>query len=249
MENNKELLKTEFLRIRSLGFVPSNRPNNKDGGIGNTFEDYLGVLENNLKDADFNGFEIKSKRELNSSYVTLFSKSPNHPAGANAILKDKFGEIRDPDFPELKKLYASIFANRKSLVYGKYEMNLIVDRPNEKLFLHIKDIASSEIYDIVYWDFETLKTASSKMKSLFIVTAEQEKRDEVFHYHYKSATFYLDFSFEKFLEAIENGIIMFDIRIGVYKTGKNYGKPHDHGSGFRIKKGDIVQLYLEESHI
>jgi hypothetical protein len=249
MEKNKELLKSEFERIKNLGFVASNRPNNLDGGIGNTFEDYLGVLENNLRDADFNGFEIKSKRELNSSYVTLFSKSPNHPSGANAILKDKFGEVRDPDFPELKKLYASIFANRTSLVYGKYEMKLIVDRANQKLFLHIKDIVSEEIYDIVYWDFETLKSASTKMKSLFIVTAEQEKRDGVYHYHYKSATFYLDFSFVKFLEAIENGVIMFDIRIGVYKTGSKYGKPHDHGSGFRIKKENIVQLYLEETHI
>jgi len=249
MEKNKNLLIAEFQRIKSLGFITSNRPINLDGGIGNTFEDHLGVAENNLKDADFNGFEIKSKRELNSSYVTLFSKSPNHPNGANAILKDKFGEVRDLNFPDLKKLYASIFANRKSLIYNKFEMQLIVNRNQDKLFLHVKDITSGEIYDVVYWDFETLKLASNKMKSLFIVTASQEMHNGVYHYHYNSASMYLNFNFENFLNAIENGIIMFDIRIGVYKSGKNYGKPHDHGSGFRIKKENIVKLYSEEIHL
>ena len=36
---------------------------------------------------------------------------------------------------------------------------------------------------------------------------------------------------------------MFDIRIGVHKTGSSYGRPHDHGSGFRVKKEKIIELY------
>jgi len=40
------------------------------------------------------------------------------------------------------------------------------------------------------------------------------------------------------------GKIQFDIRIGSYKTpGKNYGKVHDHGSGFRIARGNMVDLF------
>ena len=54
---DKQLIISEFQRIKNLGFVKSNRPNNRDGGIGNTFEDYLGVQENNLREADFEGFE------------------------------------------------------------------------------------------------------------------------------------------------------------------------------------------------
>ena len=101
-------IKFEFERIKDLGFVKSNRINNRDGGIGNTFEDYLGVSENNLRDPDFEGFEVKTQRQITSSYITLFSKSPSFPKGANAILKEKFGEVRDENFPDLKKLYASI---------------------------------------------------------------------------------------------------------------------------------------------
>ncbi|MBW7888058.1 MAG: MvaI/BcnI restriction endonuclease family protein [Bacteroidetes bacterium] len=212
---------SEFQRIKALGFVKNKRINNKDGGIGNTFEDHLGVSENNKKDPDFEGFEVKTQREFNSSYITLFSKSPTNPDGANAILKDKFGEVRDPQFPELKKLYASIFGNKQSLIYKKYYMQLKVDRDNSLL----------------------------KLKSMIVVAAEQKKIHNINFYHYKSATVYHNFVFSNFLSALEGGDIMFDIRIGVYNSGKNYGNPHDHGSGFRIKKENIAQLFETTIHI
>ncbi|XZJ61958.1 MvaI/BcnI family restriction endonuclease (plasmid) [Clostridium perfringens] len=49
-------------------------------------------------------------------------------------------------------------------------------------------------------------------------------------------------------EAIRNGDVKIDIRIGTYNSGKNLGKVHDHGTGFRIslqnliKYADIIQL-------
>ncbi len=242
---DKSKIIAEFQRIKSLGYVKSLRPSNKDGGIGNTFEDYLGVTENNLRLPDFEGFEVKSKRAFNTSYITLFSKSPSHPKGANAILKDKFGEVRDPDFPLLKKLYASIFGNRSGLVYNNFYMKLNVDRKSRKLILHITDKITNEVYDEVYWDFDVLEYASSKMKSLFVVYANQKEIDDVYHYHYEKATIFLNFNFDKFIDCVENGKIMFDIRIGVHKSGSNYGKPHDHGSGFRVKKENISDLYEE----
>ena len=47
---NTDKIKAEFYRIKKMGFVQNTRPNNRDGGIGNTFEDLLGVKENNKKD-------------------------------------------------------------------------------------------------------------------------------------------------------------------------------------------------------
>jgi hypothetical protein len=239
---NKQLIISKFQKIKDLGYIKSNRPNNRDGGIGNTFEDYLGVQENNLREADFEGFEIKSKRQFNSSYLTLFSKSPSKPEGANGILKDKYGECRDPQFPQLKKLYASIFGHRESLVYNKHLMKLDVFYPQRIVNLKVKDELHNS-YDEVYWTFEELIIGSSKMKNLFVVFADEKVIDGVRHYHYLNAEIYFDFNFEKFLKSIENGVIMFDIIIGVHKTGNNYGKPHDHGSGFRVKKENISELY------
>ena len=111
MENIKKL-KSEFYRIKSLNYVRNTRPKNKDGGIGNTFEDLLGVEENNKKEADFEGIEIKSQRYLNKSYISLFTKSPDFPNRANTYLREKYGEVRDIRHPEKKKLYASIFGDK-----------------------------------------------------------------------------------------------------------------------------------------
>lgn len=72
-----------------MGFVQNTKPNNRDGGIGNTFEDLLGVKENNKKEADFEGIEIKSQRFLNNSYVTLFSKSPDYPKKSEQLFARK----------------------------------------------------------------------------------------------------------------------------------------------------------------
>ena len=47
------------------------------------------------------------------------------------------------------------------------------------------------------------------------------------------------------------GVLLFAIAGGLgliqcgrgYREGKNYGKPHDHGSGFRVKKEKIRELF------
>ncbi|MBX2930415.1 MAG: hypothetical protein KF781_00550 [Chitinophagaceae bacterium] len=72
------------------------------------------------------------------------------------------------------------------------------------------------------------------MKNLLLVLADTKEVKSKKHYHYTNAEIYHNFRFENFLNCITDGSIMFDIRIGVYNSGKNIGKTHDHGSGFRI---------------
>lgn len=66
---NKDFIISKFKEVKSLEYVPSNRANNT--GIGKTFEDYIGVVENNLDEPDLAGFEIKSHRGASCSYVTV----------------------------------------------------------------------------------------------------------------------------------------------------------------------------------
>ncbi len=235
-------LKKEFKRIKSLGFVENNRPNSKDGGIGNTFEDYLNVVENNRKDPDFDGIEIKSQRFLTESYVSLFSKSPSFPKKANRYLKDTFGRA-DSHFPDLKVLHSSVFGHRWNSLYDNYKLKIVVDKFNEKLILIIADKNENILSDNVCWTFEHLRKACKKLDYLFVVVAESKKENGTEFFHYQSGTAFLDFKFEKFLDALHNGTLMFDIRMGAYKSGKNYGKFHDHGSGFRIKRENIFELF------
>ena len=233
--NSIQELTDKFLQIKAKGFVPNTRPNNQDGGIGNTLEDLLEIRENNLTQADFKGIEIKSQRLFNSSYITLFSKAPTHPKLANNYLRETFGEVRQEEHSDKKILYASIFAHRPSTVYDKYKMSLQINHNEQRLYL----IVSNDIY----WDFQTLQRATQKLKNLLLAFADTQTQNNQKYHHFTKAQLYLNFNFDKFLTELQNGSIMFDIRIGVHNSGKSYGKTHDHGSGFRIKKENFHLLY------
>ena len=122
---NKDFIISKFKEVKSLGFVPSHRANNT--GIGKTFEDYIGVVENNLDEPDLAGFEIKSHRGASCSYVTLFTKSPSFPKRANAYLKDKFGTPYE-DAPSINSLHTSMFANSYNTYMKKYSFTPIRDK-------------------------------------------------------------------------------------------------------------------------
>lgn len=238
---SSEKIINEFNRIKSLGYIKSNRLNNT--GIGKTFEDHLGVVENNVKDADFDGFEVKSQRFLSGSYITLFTKSPTFPQKANSYLKEKYGKP-DSHFPELSALHTSIFGNRWNTYISKYSLKLEVNNEEKKIKLLVKDLITDEsILEDVYWSYEEIEASIKKMSSLFVVFANTKKEGEDEYFHFTKAKVYHNFRFDNFMKLLEDGYIMFDIRIGAYKSGTNYGKAHDHGSGFRIKRDNIKSLF------
>lgn len=242
MKTNKELIIERFREVEKLGFVPSNRSNNT--GIGKTFEDYIGVVENNIDAPDLYGFEIKSHRKLATSYVTLFTKAPVFPQKANAYLKDKYGEPY-PNDSGLKKLHVSMFAPKYTLAYDKYNFKLINDRENNVVRIGVfNPINNRLIDDSVGYTYECLATIlKKKLKNLFYVSAQTSIIGAKEHFHFNKAEIYTNPSLERFLELIDNGVIMYDIRIGSYSSGNNYGKAHDHGSGFRILEKNIHLLF------
>ena len=144
MKNDKEFIIDKFKEVKKLGFVPSHRKNNT--GIGKTFEDYVGVVENNLDEPDLAGFEIKSHREESQSYVTLFTKSPNFPLKANAYLNNKFGTPYENN-PALNRLHTSMFASRFNTSKEKFSFRLINDRNVRLLRIGIYDINTKALID------------------------------------------------------------------------------------------------------
>jgi len=247
---DQKKIEREFRRIKNLGYIKSHRINNT--GIGKTFEDYLGVDENNLKDPDFAGFEVKSQRQISKSYITLFTKSPSYPKGANAILKETFGKP-DKKFTSIKVLHTSIFGDRFNTYSDKYGFKLNVNYQKERIDFIAKLLNKNQIIDKnIYWSFDDLKRSiNKKLKALFVVLAETKIENGFEYFHYTEANVYLNIKFSKFLKAIESRSIMFDIRIGAYKTqGRpNFGKPHDHGSGFRIKRDNLQEIFEDMFNI
>lgn len=238
----------KFLKIKALGFVPSRRMHNT--GIGKTFEDLLEKEEDNLAEADFEGIEVKSQRDTALSYITLFTKSPSFPRGANRILRDNYGALVDQSNPLIKKLHTSIFGNRYNTYRDIYGFKLDVNRSQEGLYLSVKDLETNNvILDSIGWSFNDLQKAALKIKTLFVVWADQKIYNGVEHFHYTKAIIYHDFNIGHFITAMENGGIMVDIRIGTYKSGSNMGKPHDHGTGFRVKREFLDKLYDEREDV
>lgn len=248
MESNKEKMIARFRAVKAMGYVPSHRTN--DTGIGKTFEDCVGVTENNIDAPDLFGFEIKAHRESSCSYVTLFTKAPSFPDSANAILKMKFGTPYE-NSPSLNRLHTSMFADKGNTYENKYSFQLFVDRAKELILIQVSDLKTGELLDnSTGYTFADIKDVlAQKLENLFYVSARSEKngRKEKFLFH--KAEIYLHPSIDRFIQLLQDGKIMYDIRIGSYQSGANYGKPHDHGSGFRILPQSFKELFLIQEEV
>ena len=64
----------KYKEIKSKGYIHITRTG--DGKFGNTFEDLLGLTENNIDAPDIDGHEIKVQSKLTHSKMTLFNMKP-----------------------------------------------------------------------------------------------------------------------------------------------------------------------------
>jgi len=239
---------SRFKSVRDKGWVPSHRANNT--GIGKTLEDLMEIEENNSDGPDLGEVEIKSQRALTSSKITLFTKKPTGPEGANNYLRDNYG-IENPKHPDLMQMHASMF-NYWNKTYNRWGMRLRPDDQDERIYLEVKDLATDEIEPFSCWyDYGVIgDIISKKMRLLAFVSAERKIVDGWENFNYTSCKIFHGGSFGRFLSLMNSGKIQYDIRIGSYKTpGKNYGKVHDHGSGFRIARGNLLELFEGFSEI
>ncbi len=226
-----------FYSIKKLGWIETKR--HGDQCLGNAFEDLIGKKEDNKPEADFKGIELKSHRIITSSLMSLFSKSPSSPKGVNTYLRESYGVI-EPDSGK-KVLNTTVSGNKFNSHRGGHCFKVNVDRASKKLRLVVKRtvddviLESESIGKNVYWDFSVLENALSKKLNKIAILYGEEKDEGGYHFvRYEQMVILEGLTIEKMLSAIENGDLFIDIRIGVYASGKNKGKTHDHGTGFRI---------------
>lgn len=245
---NDEVLdgfKKDFTKIKEKGWVESHRKH--DTGIGKTFEDLIGIVENNNYLADYQDvLELKASRSLSGSMITLFTKSPN-PKGINSVMREEYGNP-DPKADGLKTLHTTFSALDFNNFVNKYGFKLEVKRDEKRIYILVKNLGTDEIEDTdIYYDFDTLnKIIDNKCKYIAHINAESRKKDGNEHFKFKECSILSGLTFEKFIDLIEKGFILYDIRIGVYRSGKNRGKTHDHGSGFRFKKNNLDKIFNVE---
>jgi len=221
-------LKEQLEKIKAMGFVKTHRAH--DTGIGKTLEDLLGIKENNLRLPDVGDVELKAKRIDSGSMLTVATKSPE-PKGINKVLFEKYKYL---DKEGKYNLHSTVCGSRKNPQLFKVVFE------GEKLVL------KNKFKMAVYWPIsifdDVLKAKSDKILLAFAETkGERKTKNEKFHF--TEAYLLSNLNINKFKSAVESDKLKIDIRIGVYRSGKNKGKYHDHGTGFRINKRDFLHLF------
>lgn len=255
---SKEELIQKFKEIEAKGWIkcPGKRKSN-DGSVGNLLEDLLGIPENNLPIPNAAEWELKAQRAETTSLVTLCHQEPS-PRAAKLVpdmLLPKYGwphlkaGIKYPDDEmsfrvTLKaKTYSdrgfTVNVNRKDerveIVFDSKKCNKSIH--DEWLENVKKKVGLGSFPILPYWGFNDLYTKiGTKLINCFFVQAETKREGGSLYFHYNSVLMLKNVDKEKFIEAIENGVVYIDFDA---RTG------HNHGTKFRIKSKDIPMLYAE----
>jgi len=206
--------------IKDMGYVKTHRRGNT--GIGKTLEDLLGIEENNIPGPNAARAELKSARKGSQSMLTLFTKSPLPPK-ANSVLLEGYG-YESKRGNNRKELHTTVKATEYNTLKGKpgFKVNIKGDRI---------ELVPSSMEVLGYWDKETLKNSfERKIPELVYVKADFRGKGSDEEFWFNEGWLLKGFSFENFMKLVEEGTIFVDVRIGQFPDGK----PHDHGTGFRI---------------
>lgn len=213
-------LKKRLQLLKKKGFISSLRFHNT--GIGHTLEQFLGLAENNISLPDLGKLELKSQRIESASLITFFTKKPDDVL--NSKLLKKFGYPRKKD--GLRVLHQTITAerkNRQGFKLHNIRTKLIILKNREYVFSYDKS------------QLKALFEKKFGMGALLVLAASRKDSRGRERFHYQEAYILKDGNFERFLKKL-----FYDIRIGRYPDGR----PHDHGSAFRIKKTDLPNIFM-----
>lgn len=255
---SKEELIKKFKEIEAKGWIkcPRKRKTN-DGSVGNLLEDLLGIPENNLPIPNAAEWELKAQRAETSSLVTLCHQEPS-PRAAKLVpdmLLPKYGWPHSEAGTKYPADEMSFRATLNALTFTDRGFKVNVNRKDERVEIIFdsskcdKTIHGDWLKEVKrktglgplpvlpYWGFNDLYTKiGTKLINCFFVQAETKREKDSQYFHYNNVLMLKSVNKEKFIEAIEKGVIYvdFDARTG-----------HNHGTKFRIKSKDIPMLYAE----
>ena len=232
----------EYEKIVAMGWIRTHRAG--PTGIGKTIEDLLGIPENNIDEPDFGDYELKSCRLNSNSMLTMFTRAPE-PKKANTYLRLKYGYSSGVYDNDEKVLHATLSAIRFSPISDTGH-SLKATCLENGVYLE-----SEEGIEDIFWSRELLKNSfEKKYKNKFVyVKAESRGTGAQEEFNYIAAYEVSGFDYESFIKLLEEGRIYVDLRIGQYHHGKNAGKTHDHGTGFRIRESDQPLLFKINNRI
>lgn len=256
---SKDELIRRFKEIAAMGWVPNARHGNH-GGIGNTLEDLLGIKENNLPIPNAAEWELKAQRLNSTSLTTMFHIEPSPRAirFVPQVLLPMYGWAHQEDGKKYPRGEMSFRQTIHANIGSDRGFKVVIDRVEQKILISFdagsvdirhknwldgvkKRIGLGELDPQPYWGFDDLEhKAGTKLLNSFYVQAEVKKEDGKEFYHYTKVMMLQKFSFDGFLQAMEEGLILvdFDARTG-----------HNHGTKFRMRQNSLPLLYEKATTI
>lgn len=256
-EFTKQQLIDELRSIGERGWVPSARGKN-DGAVGNTLEDLLGLTENNLPLPNAAEWELKAQRASTSSLVTLCHVEPSprtyrfvpqvllpNYGWAHADAGDKYPK-NERSFrmtlhaasPSDRGFVVQVDRDQKRLSIS-WDSSLVDARHADWAVEVARRAGDGELSPQPYWGFDDLAhKMGSKLHNCFFVNAKVRKVAGKEEFWFNEAWMLRRFDFELYLDALTRGVayIDFDARTG-----------HNHGTKFRIRRKEMVNLYEERT--
>ncbi|WP_275668028.1 MvaI/BcnI family restriction endonuclease [Photobacterium kishitanii] len=227
--------------MSNMGEIKSLR--NGNTGVGYTYEESLSLDENNRKDADFESMlEVKTFRAPAKSKLTLFTLSPVDKVNGGSVMRsylNKFGSTSSRSGS--LSLHTTIKAGRRNTYKKKLRFSVQVDREHEIFRIVVEDFKTGALLDdSVSYDFHEISTALERKLKLLALTGARVRKDSNGEYFtYLCPVIYKLKSFEQFVSVFEKGDIVLDVRIGTYVDGR----PHDHGTAWRITHRKLKEIF------
>jgi hypothetical protein len=216
--------------LKNTGYIETHRAGNT--GVGQTLEQELGLIENNIASPDLGNIELKAQRKNVSNKVTIFTFNRGVWKIKQKLLIEKYGYI---DTTNRRALYCAV-SNEPN------PQGLYLSITGDRLGLYHKD----EIF-IAEWKIEGLiDTFNTKMPDLIIVIADSrinsKGREE---FWYNESYFLKGANKDMFLRYIQKGIIIVDIRMHL----KENGTVRNHGTAFRMDEQYISDCFESKSNL
>lgn len=220
-----EDLLQRFDAVNKMGFVKTLRSG--PTGIGFTFESLLDIKENNRKEADYRGIEIKCKAIRDGSLsgkLNLFQQGPVWMTNLSA--KDRIKLIGYVDDSGLYACHSQITSkvNERGLM-------LEVQEENSKINLY------KNIGVIGYWPSALLekRLLQKHSRAVFIKAQVKEDKGDVF-YKYDELVYCDRPNIQRFMNLVSRGNIVFEFLM----SEKPNGTIRNHGYPWRLTRFELL---------
>lgn len=220
-----ESLLEKFDGVKEMGWVDSLRSG--DTGIGYTFETLIGVAENNSREADYQGIEIKCKQakagNAKGGKINLFQQVPEWSHALSGMDRLKRIGKQEADGTYSCHSQVTVLSNNLGLHLSLREIDKRIDL-----------LKGSD--EVGYWLYDVLqKRLLEKHSRAVFIKANVRTAKEKIQFKYDELIYCERPSIERFVDLVKTRDIVFE-----FVMAERKGKLRNHGYPWRLGHDELL---------